>query len=334
MKLTVQLLTWNGGKYIPYLFNSLKNQTFKNWKLNILDNNSSDNTVDLIKNELNNFDIGYKLDINKENVGFARGHNQLFKKIDTEYFLLLNQDLFLEKDCFEKLVNFLDINKQAAAVSPRLMRWNFPNTDSAELVDSLGLRVFKNRRVVDLYNGKKYSDISENIKKKREVEVFGVSGALPMFRCNVIKDLVFEDGGFFDKNYGSYKEDVDLAYRINSCGYKSFVLLDSVAYHDRSSENSSSVIKNKKGQSDYIRYNSYKNHLMTLYKNEYWQNFILDSPWILWYELRKFLWFLFFDRGVLKGLGEIWNLRKDLRNKRKIIKNKRKVDWIKMRKWV
>jgi len=92
-------------------------------------------------------------------------------------------------------------------------------------------------------------------------------------------------------------------------------------------------LKNKKGQSEWIKYHSYKNHLMTLYKNEYCQNLLIDFPSILWYELKKFFFFLFFDAKVLRGWKEIWRNRKVLKKKRKEIKEKRKTSWRKMRKW-
>ena len=49
MKLTINLITWNGAKFIPALFNSLRNQTFKNWELIIIDNGSTDGTLAIIK---------------------------------------------------------------------------------------------------------------------------------------------------------------------------------------------------------------------------------------------------------------------------------------------
>ena len=72
---------------------------------------------------------------------------------------------------------------------------------------------------------------------------------------------------------------------------------------------------------------------MTIYKNEYWQNWLLDFLWIKWYELKKFGWFLLFDRSVLKGLKEVWKNRKDLRNKRYEIRGRRKISWREIRKW-
>lgn len=321
MKLTVQLLTWNGEKYIPYLFDSLRAQTFTDWKLNILDNNSTDNTVEMIKKELNNFNVQHELMVNKENVGFAGGHNRLLKRSDSEYVLFLNQDIYLDKDCLKNLVDFLD-NNDCAGVSPRIMKWNFPDS-CANGIDSLGLEVYKNRQVVDFICKSKCANV---------MEVFGISGAIPMFRLTSIMGVSFSDGSLFDETYDSYKEDVDLAFRLQSVGYKVYTILSALAYHDRSGSAGSSVLKNKKMQPAHIKYNSYKNHLMTLYKNEYWQNFILDFPYILWYELKKFIWFLLFDREVLNGLKDIWNNRAELKNKRNEIKTKRRLNWSQMRK--
>lgn len=332
MKLNVNLLTYNGEKYIPHLFNSLKKQTFKDWKLNILDNASTDNTIILIKKELENFDIQYNLELNTENIGFARGHNQLFKKNDSEYVLLLNQDLFLGADCLEKLVNFLDANKDTAGVAPRLMQWDFENQKFTNKIDSLGLEVYRSRRVIDWKLGENWGEVKEQIiqlSNNQIIEIFGISGTCPMFRKSALSEISFDNGGVFDKDYGSYKEDVDLAYRLRSAGHKLFVVLGAVGYHDRTSN-----YKNKKNQSKDIRYNSYKNHIMTIYKNEYWQNFILDFPWILWYEISKFIWFLFFDTASLRGLGEVWALRKQLKVKRLKIKRFRKIDWLEMRRLI
>lgn len=330
MKLIVQLLTWNGAKYIPKLFESLRKQTLKDWKFYILDNSSSDNTVELTEKELDNFTIPYEIELGRENLGFAGGHNYLFKKSDAEYFMLLNQDLYLQPDCLEKLVNFLDNNRDAATVSPRLMKWDFDDNLFTNKIDSLGLKVTKCRRVIDWRQGEDWNKASAD---KQALEVFGVSGTAPMFRRKAIGRIVFSDSYFFDKNYGSYKEDVDLSYRLRSAGFRAFVLLGAAAYHDRSSSLNQSVVKNKKLQPAHIRHNSYKNHLMTLYKNEYGQNFILDFPWILWYEIRKFVWFLLFDRMVLRGWKEIWAWRKELKAKRLEIKKLRKIDWREMRQW-
>lgn len=351
----------------------------------IVDNGSTDDTMTLLKKELENFPVEYKLIENKENLGFAPAHNQAFTDTDNEYFLLLNHDMYLQSDCLEKMVKFLDENKGAVAVSPRLMKWDFKAVErgsSAEftlsevaglgmtnVIDALGLKIFRNRRVIEQYTQYDWEDLKnlfchshengnpENKKDPRfhgddrgigggndnddavlSLEVFGVSGAFPMFRRSSIQSVLFNSGEFLDGSYHSYKEDVDLAYRLRAVGLKSYVLLDTVAYHDRGGAGPKEMsdlvaAENKRKQSPWVQYHSYKNHLRTLYKNEYWQNSVLDFPWILWYELKKFVYFLLFDRKVLAGLKEVWQGRVDLKNKRLQINRMKKADYKSLRKW-
>ena len=347
MKLSVHLVTWNGAKYVPFLFDSLRKQTFKDWELFVLDNASQDTMRDAMKKELENFSVPNEYIESSKNTGFAGGHNMLFQKTKSEYFLCLNQDMVLEPDCLEKLVKFMDQHTDVAAVSPRLMKWEFSSRTFTDVIDTLGLKVFRSRRVIEKYTGKQWSDLkpkmhlsfrAERFRGDTALEVFGVSGALPVFRRSAINQITFADGTFFDESYHSYKEDVDVAFRLQSAGYKSYTLLDAVAYHDRSAAGPQELgditaLKNKKTQSSWVKYHSYKNHLMTLYKNEYGQNLTLDFPFIVWYELKKFGYFLLFDRSVLKGLTEIWKLRHELGEKRSKIKEKRKLSSKELRKW-
>ena len=342
-KLSVHLITFNGSKYIPFLFDSLRKQTYQDWELLAIDNSSTDNTVELIQKELLNFPVSSRLIVNKDNKGFAGGHNQAYHETKSEYFLILNQDIYLEKDCLGKLMQFTDSHPETAAITPRLMRWDFDKKEFTNQIDSLGLKVFRNRRVVEKGQGEEWTD------NDGDQEIFGVSGACALFRRKVIDTVgaycctPSHNGCIFDESYFMYKEDVDLAFRLRSAGYSAYLVADAVAYHDRTAVGEAYIntplhediaaAKNKKNQSFYIRYHAYKNHLMTLYKNEYWRNLLLDFPWIFWYELKKFGYFLLFDRAVLKGLKEIWRDRQELKGKRLKIKDLRKVSWKGMRKW-
>ncbi|OGH73864.1 MAG: hypothetical protein A3C90_01310 [Candidatus Magasanikbacteria bacterium RIFCSPHIGHO2_02_FULL_51_14] len=356
MKLHVHLVTWNGAKYIPYLFESLRRQTFRDWELFVLDNASSDGTVEKIKLETRNskLETGDSLVFvtlieSRSNTGFAGGHNLLFqetrnKKQETnEYILLLNQDMYLYKTCFERLVEFMDKYAEVGSATPLLLKWEFGkivtgfDASFTDVIDSLGLRVDRNRRVREMFSGYRVDDLLKCLKGNLG-EIFGVSGALPIYRRKALEDAAFSDGTIFDESYHAYKEDVDLAFRLQSAGWKSRAALSAIALHDRSAAGpedptDQSAAKNKKQQSKWVRYHSYKNHLMTLYKNEYWQNVLLDFPWIFWYEWKKFVWFFLFDRKVLGGLKEIWKMRGAVRNKKQETRNKRKVRWREMRKW-
>ncbi len=351
MKLSVHLVVWNGAKYIPHLFESLRKQACEDWFLYIVDNDSKDNTVELIKKELENFSVPYKLVINSTNNGFAGGHNQAYRESNGEYFLLLNQDMYLQPNCLQDMVEFLGKNTEVASVSPRLMKWDFAkiasdglNKSFSNQIDALGLKIFRNRRVIEQYTQFDWDELKSDPRFHwddsilQTLEVFGASGAFPMMRRSIIDKVAFIGSQFLDESYHAYKEDVDLSYRLQEAGFKSFILLNTVAYHDRSGAGPKEMddkvaIDNRKKQSPWVQYHSYKNHLRTIYKNEYWQNLILDFPWILWYELKKFVYLLIFDRVVLKGLKEVWQGKYDLKNKRTQINKIKKTNWKEIRKW-
>ncbi len=365
MKLSVHLVTWNGAKYVPYLFASLRNQTFRDWELVILDNASSDGMAEGIRFQISNFKFQIPVELieHDANSGFAGGHNWLLresriknKELST-YVLLLNQDMYLMPDCLEKLVGFMDEQSEVAVVSPRLMRWEFdkishqPSVISHPLdvnaqasigfthsIDSMGLKVFRNRRVVECGAGEDFFTQAPEHLSAVALEVFGVSGALPMFRRSAVATVSFSDGTFFDEIYHAYKEDVDLAFRLRSAGFRAFVIPDAVAFHDRSAAgprtfDDATAAENKQSQSSWARYHSYKNHLATLYKNEYIPNFVFDFFPVCWYELKKFAWFLIHERKPLGGLGELWKNWKSLRRRRKEITTKRSVSWYALRLW-
>lgn len=361
MKLLIQLVTWNGAKYIPYLFDSLKKQTFTDWAMIVLDNHSEDDTVAVAERMIAEHALPAQVAPLNKNIGFAAGHNTIFfgfwkKKRLPEYVLFLNQDMHLLPDCLEKLVLFLDEHREVCGVSPRLMRWHFSMIVSGfrqsltDTIDSLGLRVLRNRRVIEYMAGESWTIIKKGIShvaKKYGEEgpinntstwMFGLSGALPMFRTKVLRAVSFLDATVFDESYHAYKEDVDLAFRLRSAGFHTAIVFDAVAYHDRSAAglldlSDTAAAENKKTQSAWACYNSYKNHLATLYKNEYWQNALLDFPHIFWYELKKFGWFLLFNPKVLAGIGDLWKARKALKEKRASITEARFLSWRQMRKW-
>lgn len=298
MKLTLQLVTWNGAHWLPGLFASLKQCRVSDVRcqMSILDNGSTDGTVEILKKELATPPFSHQLIELKENTGFAGGHNRLFRMSSAEYVLIFNQDMEFEPDCIQKLVQCLDTHPDAAAVAPKLMR-----LDDKTKIDSLGLKKYRNWRVVD-------SHVS-NVSGQVSSDIFGVSGACAMFRMSAVRPVAFPDGMIFDESYGSYKEDVDLAFRMKRKGLRSFVLNDVVAYHARGSGNG------KKDQPTALRYQSYRNHLATIFKNFSRRDF-LDFPFVLCYETVKVFWYILFDRKVLGAWADLWRMRKKLYERR------------------
>ncbi len=353
-KLAIQLVTWNAEKYLPYLFESLRHQSFQDFKLMILDNGSVDRTIEKIYHELKTCEFDFEIIRSKENIGFACGHNQLFGQASCELVLMLNQDMFLYPDYFAKIVSVFNAHPNVGSAGGRIMRWDFHllvdrgvealEQSFTQLVDTLGLKVFRSRRVVDFQTGKRWPEIKHEVEKWSgvEVDVFGVSGCLPMYRRDALKEVLL-GSEVFDKKYFSYKEDVDLAWRLQIAGWQSKLITDAVAYHDRSAagplntgsagSQDKDAVQNRKNKSDLANYHSYKNHIFTLLKNEYFGNYMRDWPWIEFYEWKKFFYTLIFEFKTWLAWGQILKNLPAMSRKRKMVKQMRKVKAKDLRKW-
>lgn len=331
----IQLVTWNGEKYIPYLFKSLREQKFQDFELWILDNGSADATVSLIEKELQTFKQPHRLIKKEKNVGFAPGHNELFREsVDTaEYVVLLNQDMMLDPGFLEKLFYFAQAHSDAGAISGRLMKWAFPQ--KTNIIDSLGLKAFRNHRVIDMNGGEVWRSVDDDVEA---IEVFGVSGALPMYRTEALKEVSY-NGNVFDEDFFSYKEDVDLAWRLREAGWFAFSVLDAVVYHDRSASGPADLSdraasKNRKYKSELAKFFSYRNHLMMLIKNYACEGGVRGFVATLWYELKKAGYLVIFAPGTfVKSWAHVLRLLPVMLKKRLMIQKKKEVAAGEIQSW-
>jgi len=314
MKLTISLLTYNGEKYIPYLLPSLQHQTFKDWELIIMDNNSGDETLKAIRNET----INCKLLEQKKNLGFSLGHNKIISWSDSDYVAVINQDLILEPDCLEKLIDFMDQHPQVGACQPKLLYWNFELHDKTNIIDSCGLEIKKNFSVTDRLQG-------QGDEAPAGQPVFGVSAALAIYRRAALENVKLplkhnhELAEYFDEDFFAYKEDADLSWRLRLAGWENYFVSQAVAYHDRSISSQHRSFLARRGR-QVINKLSYRNQLAMIKKNSF-KSLTLKYLWrFLPYEIAKFGYLLLLDRSSLSGLKDYLALRPKWLYKRRYIK--------------
>ncbi len=340
-KISINLLIWNGKKYIPFCLESLRQQTYSDWELNILDNASSDNADKYLKEYYPN----YRINKSKNNIGFAKGHNRLISWTKSEYILCLNQDTILTPDFLKNAIEFLDQHPEVGAISPKIYKWDFnklninqtPEPEKAlkmleigktNVIDSCGLKIFKNHQVVDWGQGEK-----DNLKFQQKQEIFGVSGALPIYRRSVLEKIKINNE-YFEEDFFSYKEDVDLSYRLQLAGYKIYFLPQVIAYHDRTTSKHKSLFKGRQLKSEWIKQYSYKNHLWCILKNEFTTNLIKYFFPIFWHELKKLIYIIFFERQTLRFFIKNIKEYKKMKNKKNyIFKNIVKIKAKDLAKW-
>ena len=295
-KVAVQLLSWNGEKHLRSALASIAKQTFFDFELLVLDNGSADASVSIIEDALKNFNHSSRFIKAVKNTGFAGGHNALWAMSDAPYVFCVNQDVALSDDYLERIVEFLDKTPGAGSASGVLR-----HEDGS--VDTAGLAKNWYEKVYDIVKA----------PNEPETRVFGVSGALPVYRRTAI-DEVSPDGKPFDENFFSYKEDADLAWRLNAFGWGSFVLAEAKAVHERGfgADKKWNAAQHSKQKL------SSRNHLLTLVKDlpsaEFWR-----LPVIVFYELGKLAYLSVFVPKSLGYIGDFFRLLPQTIKARKVV---------------
>lgn len=191
----------------------------------LIDNNSIDGSADHISSKYPEVNIIS----NDKNLGFSKANNLALNKVTGTYVLILNPDTVLEEGTFEKMITFCEKNKNAGAVTSKLIlangkldsacRRSFP-TPSVAIPRILGLsKLFPESRLFGKYN---LTYLDEN----KTYEVDAVCGAF-MFIPKAVLDKV----GLFDEDYFMYGEDLDLCFRIKKSGYKIFYYPEVMTIH-------------------------------------------------------------------------------------------------------
>lgn len=118
--LTIFTSTYNRAYILESLYKSLKNQTIKDFKWLIVDDGSTDNTQELVKNWISqetSFEIIY---IKQENGGKQRAHNKAVEISDTELFFCVDSDDQLVETAVEKIKerwNIIALTKRKVVLS-------------------------------------------------------------------------------------------------------------------------------------------------------------------------------------------------------------------------
>lgn len=216
IELSIIIVTFNSEKYIKDCVDSIVKYCLDiNYEIVIVDNNSIDNTVKIIKEDFK--DIVLIESIN--NLGFAGGNNLGTKHCRGEYFLLLNHDtILLEK--ISVILNVFNKNIDIGALGIKMLNGDMNYECSAGNFPK-PYQLLK----LSLSSIKSKEFITGNFKEPYKIRaVDWVSGAFLLTK----KEYWNQVGGL-DEKYFMYVEDVDFCKKLSLIG-KSTVFLPSVSY--------------------------------------------------------------------------------------------------------
>lgn len=251
IEVSIVIVNYNGKDLLKTALDSIKED--KNYEIIVVDNNSTDGSINFVKNNYKNV----KIIENKKNLGYV-GINSALPYCKGKYVLFLNNDIKIDKNCIKELLNAIKKDAQIGVTAPRLINYYNKNLKSNGTWVS---RAF--------YNG----HISNN-GKIREIPYLGVG--------LIRKDIANKFGYIFDPDYFIYAEDVDLGLRLRLLGYKVIFVPKAIIYHLHSATT-------RKFDGSKTTFLLERNLLMTFFKILSFRNILLFLPYVLLIRLSAIL---------------------------------------------
>lgn len=238
----VIIVNYNGGVYLRDCLDALMRQTIKPLRLLVMDNNSTDSSVEACRVVFPAVEF-HQLD---DNHGFARANNLAVERCpECEWIVLINPDAFPTAD-------WLEILSAASVKHPEydMFACCMLSANQPDHVDDLGLAYNTSGVSWPRFRGSLLTDVELQPK-----EVFAPSGGAAMYRREA-----FVAAGGFDERFFCYYEDVDLGFRLRLYGHRCLFLPNAVVHHIGSALTGGQ-------QSDFSIYHAHRNMIWTYFKN-------------------------------------------------------------------
>ena len=209
---TVIIPNWNGRELLLSCLTSLRQQTYADFTVCIVDNGSTDGSVEEIKATFPEV----KVISLPQNVGFAKAINIGLKGTKGKYVALLNNDTKTDPHWLESLLVGIESLPGVAACASKMINFYDPL-----LIDGCGdvINIVGQGRA----RGQGKRDVGQYSKRE---EIFSVCAGAALY-----KREVFEDVGFFDEDFFAYFEDLDWSFRAQLEGFTFLYVPDAVVYH-------------------------------------------------------------------------------------------------------
>jgi GT2 family glycosyltransferase len=263
MQLSIVIVNWNTGELLKKCLDSIyqytQNLTFEVF---VVDNNSTDNSLELINSQLPNLIIFR----NQKNFGFASANNQALKQAGGEYLLLLNPDTELTENSFSIMLDFFAKHSDCGVLGCRLLNSDNSLQPSCRADPTLLSQILILTKIHNLLPNlkpiKRYSMADFNYAEIREVDE--VMGA-----CLMIRRETLEQVGLLDERFWLLFDEVDYCYRVKLAGWKIYFTPQTSLVHHRAVSFSH--------QKMFLKQKTYNASLLKFFKKHYpiWQWFIL-----------------------------------------------------------
>jgi len=293
----------NHARTLRSTITSLAGQTIRPTRIVVVDNGSADGSVGVIEDLART--IPLELYRFHENRGFAAAANEALRHTRAEWVLALNPDCRLAADFLAQLVAAASAREQVGAATGLLLRGKGEALSATERVDSAGMVVTASGRHLDRAAGRGMC-----ARLSRPALVFGASGAAALYRREAVDDVAYPAGEVFDESFFSYREDADVAWRMQRRGWDCLYWPPARAWHERGLKP-----EHRRSGTPEINRHSVRNRFLLRWSNADWRWLAACFPWWLVRDLVVALACLTVERSSLPGLQEAWALRRQQRGR-------------------
>ena len=203
----VLVINWNGQEHLHECFEALCQNSYANARFILIDNGSTDSSVDLVRTE---FGHDPRVEILEcgANLGWSGGNNRGMERAleaRAAYVFLLNNDTAVDPDCIEQLVSFAEAHPSVGGVAPKMLLFDEP-----DIINSIGVACSVVGVGWDIGLGR-----IDGPEWSEPRKVLGLCGGACLIRCEALHKT-----GLLPEDFDIYLDDLDLSLRLWDAGYE------------------------------------------------------------------------------------------------------------------
>lgn len=217
-QIRVIVVNWNRRELLRACLRSLARQTFDSFEVVVVDNGSSDGSVDLVREMATGFPVPLRLIANSVNRGFCAANNQGMEGADGEYIALLNNDAEAEPGWLGALQAAVSTAPGIGMAASKILVWEDPRR-----IDKCGHLIYP-----DGQNRGRGTGQLDRGQFDQPGEALWPDGCAAMYR----RAMLVEIGGF-DEDFFAYADDAELGLRARIAGWRCWYTPLAVVRHHR-----------------------------------------------------------------------------------------------------
>lgn len=217
--MAVVILNWNGRHYLQQFLPAVLAADYPRMEVIVADNGSTDDSVSWLQEHFNQVRV-IRL---AQNFGFAKGYNEALKRVQSDYYVILNSDVEVEPGWLNPMVALLEKDLKIAACQPKIRSYHH-----RELFEYAGAAGgWLDKYGYPFARGRVFDICEEDQGQYDQCEpVFWASGAALFIRASV-----FHEVKGFDEYFFAHQEEIDLCWRIQLAGYQVYSCPQAVVFH-------------------------------------------------------------------------------------------------------